>query len=391
MSASSQSVVSLLECSLCMTTFTDPRMLPNCFHTFCKVCLGDHMEQSGQRGQFQCPVCRKSLPIPADGAEGFPKSFFINSCMAVVNDSQTGAKSKTKKSSEDRHVPESNRCNNSDDGDDCTQPEEFCVDCCEYYCKACSKAHRKSKATRSHEQIALDDLTDRVLKEALIRSASPNCSQHKEEKMVLYCDTCQCTICSACSRDDNHDTHTVRECVDVDEDLKAELIKAISALQHYQNAVTEQTDSFKQPSTTESNAPCTIINGIFQKMHNMLDGKAKDMQQQLTLDVQLINNLLSCCQDLLKNGNVFIRLANVPVVRARCEELGCLQLDSTGDAPCAHVTTLVARHFNSILLEQEVDVVGPGTENEQTLQVQVKCHIKHDQVCFSHDFYFACH
>lgn len=263
MSASSQSVASLLECPLCLTTFTDPRMLPNCFHTVCKACLGDHMEHAGQGGQFQCPVCRKSLQIPANGEEGFPKSFFINSCMAVVNDSQIGARIKTKKSSEDRHVPQSNRCNNSDEGDDCLQPEEFCLDCCEYYCKACSKAHRKSKVSRSHEQVALDDLTDRMLKKALIKSASPNCWQHKEEKMVLYCDTCQCAICSACSRDDHHATHTVRECVDVDEDLKAELIKAVAALQHYQTAVTEQTDLFRRQHN--ATAPCTIVNSIFTK------------------------------------------------------------------------------------------------------------------------------
>lgn len=173
MSTTGQTLASLMECPICLGPFKDPRML-TCLHTLCCTCLSDHINHSGSNGQFLCPVCRRSVHIPKDGAEEFPKNFFINSYMDIVVDAGTGAKSKIV-STDGRHEPEENNCSNYKVGEDCTQPEQFCIECCEYYCKACSATHCKFKAYRGHAMVNMCDLTKEIWRDAMVKSKAPRC------------------------------------------------------------------------------------------------------------------------------------------------------------------------------------------------------------------------
>eukprot|EP00058_Branchiostoma_floridae_P027689 XP_002613180.1 hypothetical protein BRAFLDRAFT_73101 [Branchiostoma floridae] len=56
-----------LSCSICTDTFKKPKVLP-CQHTFCSTCLRDWAET---RKPFQCPMCRVSVDLPAQGVSGF--------------------------------------------------------------------------------------------------------------------------------------------------------------------------------------------------------------------------------------------------------------------------------------------------------------------------------
>lgn len=46
-----------IKCSMCLSDFTDPVMLP-CEHSFCHQCIIGHM--NGNKGQSCCPECRRS-------------------------------------------------------------------------------------------------------------------------------------------------------------------------------------------------------------------------------------------------------------------------------------------------------------------------------------------
>lgn len=43
-----------LECSICMDTFENPYMIPECCHRFCKHCIEESLARSGRL----CPLCR---------------------------------------------------------------------------------------------------------------------------------------------------------------------------------------------------------------------------------------------------------------------------------------------------------------------------------------------
>ena len=75
------SVDRILECSMCLEKFKDPRIL-SCFHTFCRECLVDYVVKSKRAEtsviKFDCPVCRASITLPSNGVVGLQKNFYLD-------------------------------------------------------------------------------------------------------------------------------------------------------------------------------------------------------------------------------------------------------------------------------------------------------------------------
>ena len=55
-----------LSCSVCMTTFTNPKQLP-CLHSFCLHCLEGILRTSGRHDVITCPECRRESRVPSSG------------------------------------------------------------------------------------------------------------------------------------------------------------------------------------------------------------------------------------------------------------------------------------------------------------------------------------
>ena len=73
-----------VSCSVCMSTFTDPKILP-CFHTFCLHCLNELQRTSGLRGELTCPECRRKFQVPGSGyPKELPTNFRMNSLLDVM-------------------------------------------------------------------------------------------------------------------------------------------------------------------------------------------------------------------------------------------------------------------------------------------------------------------
>lgn len=393
------SMASLLECPVCLEPFTDPRMLTGCFHTLCYKCLGDHIEHSSENGQCLCPVCRTSLPISEDGADAFPKNFFINNCLDVV-DTGAGARSKTRSTSGSgqRKV-----CSNFEDGEECTASVQFCVDCCEYYCSTCSSVHRRLKITRNHEQIAVGDLTNEILRDAFSKSETPRCSKHKDKMLELYCSTCNCAVCPICCHI-THQSHTFREMSDVDEDLKSELNDTVIALQRLIEDVKEHTDQVNQSNELVKDRTTTAretTRSFFKKIRELIDQKEKEVDQNmckirddaetetnaknknLTLHNELLDSLRSFTHDLLHKGNIFNRLASLPDVRCHLLKMKCstqgMVTDTANQIPSS--TDLIADNIDTMTLERAITLDSSGFEEVRELKMIVqKCSITQAKV-----------
>ncbi|XP_069619324.1 E3 ubiquitin/ISG15 ligase TRIM25-like [Ranitomeya imitator] len=49
-----------LDCSICLSTYTDPAML-RCGHNFCRVCIGRVLDTQDESGVYSCPDCREEF------------------------------------------------------------------------------------------------------------------------------------------------------------------------------------------------------------------------------------------------------------------------------------------------------------------------------------------
>ena len=60
-----QDLKNLLECSICLKTFDDPRTL-HCLHSFCKKCLENFVDGK-HKDELHCPVCRCQFTLDKQG------------------------------------------------------------------------------------------------------------------------------------------------------------------------------------------------------------------------------------------------------------------------------------------------------------------------------------
>lgn len=98
----------------------------------------------------------------------------------------------------------------------------WCVECAEYICDSCVQAHQRLKITKDH--------TIKTKEEALVDNQSSTseektlmCNIHLQEKLSLFCETCDKLTCRDCQLVDHRDhkykfvnemASNTRECLD---------------------------------------------------------------------------------------------------------------------------------------------------------------------------------
>ena len=128
-----------LNCSICLDTYTNPKLL-QCFHVYCKECLVRLVDRD-QQGQLSltCPTCRQATSVPDTGVSGLQSAFHINHLLEIVEE------------------------------------------------------HKKGKDT------AIAETTEeRVATGVALQQQSSHCTEHVDEELKLYCETCSEVICYKC-------------------------------------------------------------------------------------------------------------------------------------------------------------------------------------------------
>lgn len=80
----------------------------------------------------------------------------------------------------------------------------WCVDCSEYICDNCVQAHQRLKITKDHtikpkEEATTDSQNGSNTNKNLL------CSVHTQEKLSLFCETCDKLTCRDCQLVDHRD------------------------------------------------------------------------------------------------------------------------------------------------------------------------------------------
>lgn len=78
-----------LTCKLCSKTFIEPKAL-SCLHTFCKSCLGRHVDRNAIRAGdgtscVFCPACRQVCDIPAAGVGGLQDNHLLKNLLGTLH------------------------------------------------------------------------------------------------------------------------------------------------------------------------------------------------------------------------------------------------------------------------------------------------------------------
>ena len=196
MAVATEELGDLVDCSICLEIFTDPRALP-CLHTFCLHCLQNHCTKSQPGYKKNCPLCKQDFTIPRGGVAGIQKNFFVEKLVQAKKASLEKATSK----------PPCDACimaKNNQIYMNMNEPQPavnlatmYCIYCQQNLCDHCSQSHRNMKDSAQHTQIQVG---------VLAGSPAARCKQHESEVVTVYCHKCKLAICMTCCIT-SHKTH----------------------------------------------------------------------------------------------------------------------------------------------------------------------------------------
>ena len=168
-------------CGVCSELYDDPRMLP-CLHSFCKKCLQKQLEEGSNR-ELKCPTCEKcfhdtDIDILPQDLRG---SYEVDVAMYESKIKSLSAQS-------------CDRCIKTSNG----PAIAFCCNCCEFLCKACKEDHIIWRKTLNHELVDTGESMKKGEENLHISHKLMYCTQHHDENLKFYCETCEVLVCRDC-------------------------------------------------------------------------------------------------------------------------------------------------------------------------------------------------
>ena len=196
----------VLECSICLDTFTDPLCLP-CMHTFCAKCIKEYIQKSlteeNETKGFNCPTCRYRVDIPEGGVERLPKHLFVNNLKEVIT---LTSKSESK-------------CDFCNAKGNETLATWRCIDCCISLCDKSKDAHdHVYSMSKPHQVLKIFDWKQSDIS-GICSQNKEFCSRHEKKSLKFYCSKCDTSICQTCHTLDHAD-HKCRDLAQVAEEMK---------------------------------------------------------------------------------------------------------------------------------------------------------------------------
>ena len=294
-----------VSCSVCMTTFTDPKQLP-CLHSFCLHCLEGILRTSGRHDVIACSECRREKRVPESGnLKDLPTNFRINSLLDVLAIKECHS-SGVKCGNCDRRKAQS----------------LYCFQCCAFWCDDCITANNIIRANNEHRVLALTDFQDQDIEEVLKRPAFCQEKHHEKEELKLFCKDCEVAICNACAFTD-HEGHAkillevaanehklqVKSAMGLQK-LKAEKKrKKIEELDKNCIHIEEQAAAVKRKVHKFAEHLTAVIEAKEKEILNIVDKQVKESQERLRTEqrdvdkeVKLIETGIEKTETLLKRS-----------------------------------------------------------------------------------------
>ena len=102
-----------------------------------------------------------------------------------------------------------------EDGDE--DATSFYLQCFQYFCAGCQRAHKKPRTTAGHEFVSVEKALKGKMKASVV-----HCEKHPHQEINTYCHTDKQAICSECAID-FHKGHEVDRLAHVVQGFKEEI------------------------------------------------------------------------------------------------------------------------------------------------------------------------
>ena len=291
-----------VSCSVCMTTFTDPKQLP-CLHSFCLHCLNEILRRSGRHDIITCPECRRECGVPGSGdLKELPTNFRINSLLdvlAIKQCSTAGVK-----------------CGNCDNR---SAQSCYCFQCCVFWCDDCVTGHNIIRANKEHRVLALTDFKDEDFENVLKRPAFCQKKHHEKDELKFFCKICETPICNACALTD-HEGHAKMLLEEAANKRKLQVKSVIESqkkqVQHQKSKVNnieqtciqiqEQAAAVKKNAQKFADAVMRVMEAKTQEICNEVDNQAAETIQSLVTQKSEIQHQVQMNETVIEQAETLL-------------------------------------------------------------------------------------
>ena len=312
-----------VSCSVCMSTFTDPKILP-CFHTFCLHCLNEIQRTSGKHGEITCPECRRKFQVPGSGyPKDLPANFRMNSLldvMAIQKCNVSGVK-----------------CGNCEK----TSAESFyCFQCCAFWCEDCSAAHNLIKANKTHRVLAIRDFQDKDIENVLKRAVYCQKKHHEKEELKFFCKQCEVSICNTCvvTFHEGHDKVLLQDAANEKklslesaiESQKEKLLQMrnlISGLQNEYIKIQGQVTHIRKSSQSFVDSLIKVVEEKKMEILKKVEDKANKSFERLAVQQSQVENEIQLIETSIDKTETFLKRSS----NAEIMQFNTVQEEAVGD------------------------------------------------------------
>ena len=312
-----------LSCSVCMSTFTDPKILP-CFHTFCLHCLNELQRTSGKHGEITCPECRRKFQVPGSGyPKDLPANFRMNSLldvMAIQKCNVSGVK-----------------CGNCEK----TSAESFyCFQCCAFWCEDCSAAHNLIKANKTHRVLAIRDFQDKDIENVLKRAVYCQKKYHEKEELKFFCKQCEVSICNTCvvTFHEGHDKVLLQDAANerklslesAIESQKEKVLQKrnlISRLQKEYIQIQGQVTNMRKSAQSFVDNLLKVVEEKKMEILKNVEDKANESFERLAVQQSQVENEIQLIETSIDKTETFLKRSS----NAEIMQLNTVQKEAVGD------------------------------------------------------------
>ncbi|CAH1788987.1 unnamed protein product [Owenia fusiformis] len=313
-----------LRCKLCEKYLDDPKLLV-CLHSFCLKCIVEYTENNpAEEGKICCPECKTEIETSGD-LSNLP----VNTLAVHMQ--------------ENTHVKRLNEtlCTNCKLDNYEVHASARCMDCNEYVCHECLKAHQRVRLTREHNVVSIADLQSGKYDTTQLQSTPLTlCSTHNEP-IKMFCGKCNQALCVVCYATE-HNTHPCKNIADVMTNYMDAVAKTLDQVQGKIAGITESVlvvDKYEhdfekkvaqaQKGIDDRKAQMTqLINKFsemqFQKLQDVYEKEQKFIQQKrnkLNQHVMSLENTCKFAENLIYYGKGADNMIVGKMVQNRLEGL----------------------------------------------------------------------
>ena len=312
-----------VSCSVCMSTFTDPKILP-CFHTFCLHCLNELQRTSGKHGEITCPECRRKFQVPGSGyPKDLPANFRMNSLldvMAIQKCNVSGVK-----------------CGNCEKR---SAESFYCFQCCAFWCEDCSAAHNLIKANKTHRVLAIRDFQDKDIENVLKRAVYCQKKHHEKEELKFFCKQCEVSICNTCvvTFHEGHDKVLLQDAanekklslesaIESQKEKVLQMRNLISGLQNEYIKIQGQVTHIRKSSQSFVDNLIKVVEEKKMEILKKVENKANESFERLAVQQSQVENEIQLIETSIDKTETFLKRSS----NAEIMQFNTVQEEAVGD------------------------------------------------------------